>query len=307
MFGEGVSGFGHSRGARRSILLSLGPLSGMNAFVRVWVVLCLIIYVSKIHPLSTANVSSSGVSSSSSVSLRSVWPSALMSSENLASARTQTSFLAAASVPLVSSPARLFSVHVCFIVWSAFLPVRCLGSVLTVAPESGMIAALPCPHGISASSSDSAVASSVHMNTFRLLPHSVSAAASFVTSSSVDVSRLGSVLTVAPESGMIAALPCPHGISASSSDSAVASSVHTNTFRLLPHSVSVVASFVASSSMNVSRVGSLPTVAPESKMIAALPCPHGISASSSDSAVTSSVHMYTFSGVTLMPICLTLS
>ena len=213
MFGEGVSGFGHSRGARRSILLSLGPLSGMNAFVRVWVVLCLIIYVSKIHPLSTANVSSS----------------------------------------------------------------------------------------------DSAVASSVHMNTFRLLPHSVSAAASFVTSSSVDVSRLGSVLTVAPESGMIAALPCPHGISASSSDSAVASSVHTNTFRLLPHSVSVVASFVASSSMNVSRVRSLPTVAPESKMIAASPCPHGISASSSDSAVTSSVHMYTFSGVTLMPICLTLS
>ncbi|XP_062518799.1 uncharacterized protein LOC134193946 [Corticium candelabrum] len=93
----------------------------------------------------------------------------------------------------------------------------------------------------------------------------------------------------------------------SSSDSAVASSVHMNTFRLLPHSVSVVASFVASSSMNVSRVGSLPTVAPESKMIAALPCPHGISASSSDSAVTSSVHMYTFSGVTLMPICLTLS
>ena len=63
------------------------------------------------------------------------------------------------------------------------------------------------PHGISTSSSDSAVASSVHIRTHRLLPH-------------------GSRSTVAPEFGNIAALPCPHGISASSSDSAVASSVH---------------------------------------------------------------------------------
>ena len=49
-----------------------------------------------------------------------------------------------------------------------FRLVSCLPAVRhasrpTVAPEFGNIAALPCPHGISASFSDSAVASSVHM------------------------------------------------------------------------------------------------------------------------------------------------